>query len=133
MRLPFYALACPIVHFNAIDAFRKRTFALIAKAYTSIQLQRAQVYLGLTAEQVVNGMFACFRRALCMTDPVASVAVPSGWEFHETSYILTPPKLSKSAHSRVAFPGEYLLVDEILQRAQQSDSAHHPCGIESRC
>ena len=37
------------------DAFRKRTFDLLARAYTSIQLQRAQVCLGLTAEQVVDG------------------------------------------------------------------------------
>ena len=38
-----------------LDAFRKRTFDLLARAYTSIQLQRAQICLGLTAEQVVDG------------------------------------------------------------------------------
>ncbi|PIL24274.1 hypothetical protein GSI_14027 [Ganoderma sinense ZZ0214-1] len=59
-----------------VEAFRKKTFALLARAYTSLPLALAQTYLGLTAEEVVNG------------------AVPAGWAFHETTYILTPPKQS---------------------------------------
>ncbi|KAI0748571.1 hypothetical protein C8Q80DRAFT_747722 [Daedaleopsis nitida] len=61
-----------------VDAFRKRTLALLARAYTSIPLQLAQGYLGLTAEQVVD------------------LVVPAGWDFHETTYVLTPPKRSTS-------------------------------------
>ncbi|KAI0707671.1 hypothetical protein C8Q76DRAFT_745855 [Earliella scabrosa] len=64
-----------------VDAFRKKTFTLLSRAYTSIPLPLAQSYLGFTAEQVVN------------------VAVPAGWDFHETSYILTPPKQSASSRN----------------------------------
>ena len=39
----------------SVDAFRKKTFDLLARAYTSIHVPLAQTYLGLTAEQVVNG------------------------------------------------------------------------------
>lgn len=41
----------------AIDAFRRRTFVLLSKAYTSITLSDAQTYLGLEGEQVVQGMY----------------------------------------------------------------------------
>ncbi|KAI1794656.1 hypothetical protein LXA43DRAFT_995991 [Ganoderma leucocontextum] len=66
-----------------VDAFRKKTFALLARAYTSLPLPLAQTYLGFTAEEVVN------------------VAVPAGWGFHETTYILTPPKQSAFNACRV--------------------------------
>ncbi|KAI0807692.1 hypothetical protein C8Q74DRAFT_1228685 [Fomes fomentarius] len=59
-----------------VEAFSKKTFNLLSRAYTSIPLPLAQVYLGLAAEQVVN------------------VAVQAGWNFNETSHILTPSKQS---------------------------------------
>ncbi|TBU65508.1 hypothetical protein BD310DRAFT_953648 [Dichomitus squalens] len=64
---------------SCVESFRKKTFALLARAYTSLSLPLAQTYLGYTAEQVVN------------------VAVLAGWDFHETTYTLTPPKQATSS------------------------------------
>jgi hypothetical protein len=39
-----------------LETFRTRTFKLLSKAYTSLPLALGQVYLGLTAEQLLAGM-----------------------------------------------------------------------------
>ncbi|TFK94754.1 hypothetical protein K466DRAFT_508776 [Polyporus arcularius HHB13444] len=80
-----------------VEAFRKKTFNLLAKAYTSIPLPLAQVYLGLTTEQVVN------------------VAVPAGWEFHETSFILTPPKQSSGSRRVSSTPSSLFALNLVAE------------------
>lgn len=38
------------------EAFRQRTFVLVSKAYTTIPLALAQVYLGLPSDLLLRGM-----------------------------------------------------------------------------
>ncbi|KAH9950184.1 COP9 signalosome [Amylocystis lapponica] len=61
-----------------VEAFRKKTFALIAKAYTSIPAPLAQGYLGFTNEQVL------------------AAAEASGWSYDASTQILTPKAASAS-------------------------------------
>ncbi|KAF5358456.1 hypothetical protein D9756_001449 [Leucocoprinus leucothites] len=42
---------------NFVEAFRQRTFTLISKAYSSLPLSIAQVYLGLPGDQIIAGLF----------------------------------------------------------------------------
>ncbi|KAI0723925.1 COP9 signalosome [Cerioporus squamosus] len=87
-----------------VDTFRKKTFHLLARAYTSIPLPLAQVYLGLTAEQVVN------------------VAVPAGWEFHETSFILTPHKQPSGSRSVTSAPSTLLALNLVAETVANLES-----------
>ncbi|RPD66449.1 hypothetical protein L227DRAFT_649170 [Lentinus tigrinus ALCF2SS1-6] len=88
-----------------VDAFRKKTFNLLARAYTSIPLPLAQTYLGWTAEQVVN------------------VAVPAGWEFHETRFILTPPQQSSSSSRSVdSAPSSLLALNLVVDTVANLES-----------
>ncbi|KAI0822826.1 hypothetical protein BC628DRAFT_1387842 [Trametes gibbosa] len=58
-----------------VGSFRKKTFELLSKAYTTIPLPLAQWYLGYSAEQ---------------SDEVLNVAQANGWTFNQDTQILTP-------------------------------------------
>ncbi|KAI0032823.1 hypothetical protein K488DRAFT_85497 [Vararia minispora EC-137] len=81
--------ACRLI--CTIDMFRKRMFALIAKAYTSINLPLAQTYLGLSQEPLLAGMigFASLFRNM-LNGAVSSAAQSHGWSFDVGTQVLTP-------------------------------------------
>ncbi|KAI0362458.1 hypothetical protein OH77DRAFT_1416719 [Trametes cingulata] len=58
-----------------VGAFRKKTFDLLSRAYTSIPLPLAQSYLGYSAEQ---------------TEEFLNVALANNWKYDQSSQILTP-------------------------------------------
>ncbi|KAH9180295.1 COP9 signalosome [Lactarius sanguifluus] len=60
-----------------IESFRQRTFVLVSKAYTTIPLSLAQVYLGLQSDHLLR------------------VTSSEGWHFDAPSRILTPVRISK--------------------------------------
>ncbi|KAI0247075.1 COP9 signalosome [Lactifluus subvellereus] len=62
------------------ESFRQRTFALLSKAYTTIPLTLAQVYLGLPSDELL---------------PIAS---RRGWHFDATTYTLTPACAARRTH-----------------------------------
>ncbi|KAJ8463676.1 hypothetical protein ONZ51_g10103 [Trametes cubensis] len=64
-----------------IDAFRKRTFNLLSRAYTSIPLSLAQMYLGYTPDQAKE---------------VLNVALANKWKYDQQTQILTPASQSTS-------------------------------------
>ncbi|GBE81700.1 COP9 signalosome complex subunit 8 [Sparassis crispa] len=55
-----------------VDVFRKKTFVLLSKAYTSIPLSLSQTYLGLSSEQVINAAGA------------------HGWTYDASTRVFTP-------------------------------------------
>ncbi|KAI0934558.1 hypothetical protein AcV5_006365 [Taiwanofungus camphoratus] len=55
-----------------VEVFRKKTFTLLAKAYTSITVPLAGKYLGLSAEQVLTA------------------AAANGWQYDSSTQLLTP-------------------------------------------
>ncbi|TFY78670.1 hypothetical protein EWM64_g5343 [Hericium alpestre] len=55
-----------------VDAFRRRTLALVSRAYTSIPLELAQAYLGLPKDQLL------------------SAAEANKWTYDASTHILTP-------------------------------------------
>ncbi|KAJ7940203.1 COP9 signalosome [Mycena leptocephala] len=59
-----------------LDAFRTRTFNLLQKAYTSLPLPLAEMYLGLPANEVLTA------------------AANSGWSFDASTQVLTPAQKS---------------------------------------
>ncbi|KAF7295528.1 CSN8-PSD8-EIF3K domain-containing protein [Mycena indigotica] len=61
-----------------LESFRTRTFNLLKKAYTSLPVSLAQVYLGLGAEEVL------------------SAAASDGWSYDASTQILTPAQRSAS-------------------------------------
>ncbi|KAJ7461543.1 COP9 signalosome [Mycena latifolia] len=61
---------------NFLEAFRLRTFNLLSKAYTSLALPLAEIYLGLPA------------------DAVLSAAANGGWAFDSSSNVLSPAQKS---------------------------------------
>ncbi|KAI0333557.1 hypothetical protein GY45DRAFT_1319526 [Cubamyces sp. BRFM 1775] len=66
-------LAGMIISF--VDAFRKRTFNLLSRAYTSIPLSLAQGYLGYPPDQAKE---------------VLNVALANNWKYDQQTQILTP-------------------------------------------
>ncbi|CCM03620.1 uncharacterized protein FIBRA_05764 [Fibroporia radiculosa] len=61
-----------------VDAFRAKTFALLAKAYTSLPVSLAHTYLGYSPEELLT------------------VATSKGWICHNQSLIPPPPSTSRS-------------------------------------
>ncbi|KAJ6502095.1 COP9 signalosome [Mycena sanguinolenta] len=59
-----------------LDAFRSRTFNLLHKAYTSLPLPLAEMYLGLAANDVLTA------------------AERGGWAYDASTRVLTPPQKS---------------------------------------
>jgi COP9 signalosome complex subunit 8 len=60
-----------------IESFRQRTFVLVSKAYTTIPLALAQVYLGLQNDRLLR------------------VASSQGWHFNAPTQLLTPVRIAK--------------------------------------
>ncbi|KAH9039024.1 COP9 signalosome [Lactarius hengduanensis] len=60
-----------------IESFRQRTFVLVSKAYTTIPLSLAQVYLGLQSDHLLR------------------VTSSEGWHFDAPSQILTPVRIAR--------------------------------------
>ncbi|EPS99030.1 hypothetical protein FOMPIDRAFT_1164587 [Fomitopsis schrenkii] len=61
-----------------VEEFRRKTFVLLGKAYTSISVPLAQRYLGLPIDQIL------------------SVASSNGWAYDATTQVLTPPRATRS-------------------------------------
>ncbi|KAJ7681769.1 hypothetical protein B0H17DRAFT_869821, partial [Mycena rosella] len=61
---------------NFLEAFRLRTFNLLAKAYTSLALPLAEMYLGLPA------------------DAVLTAAANGGWAYDNSTKVLSPAQTS---------------------------------------
>ncbi|CAL1705757.1 unnamed protein product [Somion occarium] len=55
-QIPGYELTAVIgaLTTNFVDTFRRKTFALLSKAYSSLPLSVVQTYLGFTAEQAIS-------------------------------------------------------------------------------
>ncbi|KAF7311348.1 CSN8-PSD8-EIF3K domain-containing protein [Mycena kentingensis (nom. inval.)] len=70
---------------NFLETFRLRTFALLQKAYTSIPLSLAQMYLGANEEQVLTE------------------AQKTGWSYEASTQVLTPPQRAVSGNSASEF------------------------------
>ncbi|KXN92185.1 COP9 signalosome complex subunit 8 [Leucoagaricus sp. SymC.cos] len=66
---------------NFLETFRERTFALISKAYSSLPLSLAQIYLGLPGEQIVRA------------------AEQHGWIYDVSSQILEPKPMADASPS----------------------------------
>ncbi|KAH9079152.1 COP9 signalosome [Lactarius deliciosus] len=64
-----------------IESFRQRTFVLVSKAYTTIPLSLAQVYLGLRSDHLLR------------------VTSLEGWHFDAHSQILTPVRIARTEPS----------------------------------
>ncbi|KAI9446704.1 COP9 signalosome [Lactarius indigo] len=60
-----------------IESFRQRTFLLVSKAYTTIPLSLAQVYLGLQSDHLLR------------------VTSSQGWHLDALTQILTPVRITK--------------------------------------
>ncbi|KZT09788.1 uncharacterized protein LAESUDRAFT_695639 [Laetiporus sulphureus 93-53] len=56
-----------------VESFRKKTFSLLARAYTSINLSLAQAYLGLPIDQILLA------------------ASTNGWSYDASTQVLAPP------------------------------------------
>ena len=57
MRLTFHALRLVIAPDKLPpEEFRRKTFVLLGKAYTSISVSLTQHYLGLPIDQILSGM-----------------------------------------------------------------------------
>ncbi|KAI0722405.1 hypothetical protein C8Q72DRAFT_57906 [Fomitopsis betulina] len=61
-----------------VEEFRRKTFVLLGKAYTSISVPLAQRYLGLPIDQILF------------------VASSNGWAYDATTQVLTPPRATRS-------------------------------------
>jgi len=61
-----------------VDSFRRKTFSLLSRAYTSIPMSLAQAYLGFTPEQVLT------------------VAQDHRWSYNAASQVLAPAPPGKS-------------------------------------
>ncbi|TFY71882.1 hypothetical protein EVG20_g1135 [Dentipellis fragilis] len=82
---------------NFVESFRRRTFALISKAYTSIPLALAQSYLGLPRDQLLAGTSAIkIGPSPTHTSP-APAAESSKWAYDASADVLTPPPASARA------------------------------------
>ncbi|KAI0780618.1 hypothetical protein BD413DRAFT_498650 [Trametes elegans] len=84
-----------------VGSFRKRTFDLLSRAYTSIPLSLAQEYLGYTDEQA---------------DKVISVALASHWQFDPSTQVLTPsaqPVSSTRGYSQSTLQALNLVADTV--------------------
>jgi len=73
------SLVAKLVHIF-IETFQQKTFALLSKAYSSIPVPLAQVYLGLP------------------TDQLLTIAARHRWTYDESTQILSPEALSASSH-----------------------------------
>ncbi|KAI0317470.1 COP9 signalosome [Amylostereum chailletii] len=84
-----------------VEAFRRRTLALISKAYSSLPLSLAHAYLGLDNEQLL------------------AAAETKNWTFDASTQILTPSPASREApqsHSNgiVSVPSSLVTFDSIV-------------------
>ncbi|KAK7038103.1 CSN8-PSD8-EIF3K domain-containing protein [Favolaschia claudopus] len=64
-----------------LSAFRTRTFSLLQKAYTSLSLPLAEMYLGLASNDVL------------------AAAQRSGWSYDPSTQVLTPPTQKPTVRS----------------------------------
>ncbi|KAF7337961.1 CSN8-PSD8-EIF3K domain-containing protein [Mycena venus] len=72
-----------------LDSFRSRTFNLLQKAYTSLSLSLAEMYLGLP------------------TNEVLAAAQGSGWTFDPSTQVLTPAPKSNVRPTSNGFARQY--------------------------
>ncbi|KAJ7085677.1 COP9 signalosome [Mycena belliarum] len=70
---------------NFLEAFRQRTFELLAKAYTSLALPLAEMYLGISA------------------DAVLPIAQTEGWAFDSSTNVLSPVQKSNTNQTANGF------------------------------
>ncbi|KAJ7749549.1 COP9 signalosome [Mycena maculata] len=89
------ALLGVMVH-TFLEEFRNRTFNLLVKAYTSLPLPLAQVYLGLPADEVL------------------SVSANNGWTFDAANQVLTPVPPQKAATSNGFSPFSSLATFDLV-------------------
>jgi len=77
-----------------IESSRQRTIALLSKAYTDIPLALAQVYLGLSADELL------------------SIASEKVWHFDPTTHILTPTRAARKT-SLAAAPSTFAIFNAV--------------------
>jgi COP9 signalosome complex subunit 8 len=72
-----------------LDEFRERTFALIARAYTSVPLPLLQTYLGsLPVNQILSGTLCSWWSFYKLT--LHQAAQQKGWSYDAANQVLTP-------------------------------------------
>jgi len=69
-----------------IESFRQRTIVLLSKAYTTIPLALAEVYLGLPTGELLSSI------------------LEKGWNFDAASRILTPVTVARRYSHRCSIP-----------------------------
>lgn len=73
----------------SIEQFRRRTFELISKAYSSLPRSLAEKYLGASGEAIVAGMIGSHPfNTLLMCGGVE--AAKNGWEYDSGAQLLKP-------------------------------------------
>ncbi|KAI0784370.1 COP9 signalosome [Abortiporus biennis] len=78
------SVAAPLVK-TFIDTFRRTTFVLLSKAFSSIPLASAQTYLGFTAEQVL------------------AAAQEQNWSYDANTHVLSPTlSISSDLHGLIS-------------------------------
>ncbi|KAI6036427.1 hypothetical protein BKA83DRAFT_4162648 [Pisolithus microcarpus] len=71
-----------------VELFRRKTFTLLSRAFSSIETTQAQIYLGLSREQPV--IWYDVRNGF-LHQSKFSVATSGAWQYDSTSDVLYPP------------------------------------------
>lgn len=86
------AISLPLIIRVAVS-FRKKTFDLLSRAYTSIPLHLAQWYLGYPgdkAEEVLTGTYNRLEWNMFKVKTICTVALANNWKYDQTTRIFTP-------------------------------------------
>jgi len=86
-----------------IESFRQRTIVLLSKAYTTIPLALAEVYLGLPAGELL------------------STVLEKGWNLDATSHILTPVAVARK-HSQCSTPSTLRMFNAVADNVARLEA-----------
>jgi hypothetical protein len=112
---------------NCKEAFRKRTCSLLGSAYTSLPLTRAQIYLGLNAEEAIRGLIRVLRFGSKYSSSLVNAAAPTlGWSYDHSAKILT---VNSSGTALVGAPSicEFICPNRCYQGTNDVQRVSHRC------
>jgi len=86
-----------------IESFRQRTIVLLSKAYTTIPLALAQVYLGLPADELL------------------SITSEKGWHFDPATHIMMPTRAARKT-SLSAAPSTFTMFNAVTDNVARLEA-----------
>jgi len=86
-----------------IETFRQRTTGLLSKAYTAIPLGLTQVYLGLSADELLSS------------------ASGKGWHFDPANHIMTPTRATRKASLATA-PSTFAMFNAVTDNVARLEA-----------